>query len=187
MTPMSPDAKYICVARNPKDCVVSFFHHTRGFPTHYNFGNGDFDVYHDLFLEGKVDFGDYFKTLRSWLDRKNDANVLFITYESIHADKGKVLMEIAKFIGGGMEEKLIENDGALIGKVLLHSSLEEMKKDALRWCSERKVEHTPFIRSGKVGGYTEILTKEQGEKLDDVMRCRFSQEELNFLGLQYYS
>lgn len=187
MTPISDDAKYIYVARNPKDCVVSFFHHTRGFPEHYNFGDGDFNVYHDLFLEGRVDFGDYFKTLRSWLDRKDDSNVLFITYESIRADKRKVLMTIANFIGGGMEEKLIANDEALITKVLFHSSLEEMKKNPLRWCSERTVEHTPFIRSGKVGGYNELLTKEQRMRLDDMMRSQFSQEELDFLGLEYYS
>jgi len=180
MTPLSPCAKYIYVARNPKDCVVSFYHHTRGFPQHYGFGDGDFEVYYELFLKGQVDFGDYFKTLRSWLDRKDDANVLFITYEDIRSDKKKVLMAIAEFIGG-------ENNEALMEKILFHSSLEEMKKQPLRWCSERKVEHTPFIRSGQVGGYSELLTKEHGEKLDNLMKNFFSQKELDFLGKQYYS
>jgi hypothetical protein len=186
MTPLSPCAKYIYVARNPKDCVVSFYHHTRGFPQHYGFGDGDFEVYFELFLKGEVDFGDYFKTLRSWLDRKDDANVLFITYEDIRIDKKEVLTTIAEFIGGGMKEKLIDDNEALMEKILFHSSLEEMKKEPLRWCSERKVEYTPFIRSGQVGGYSELLTKEQGEKLDDMMKSYFSQKELNFLGKQYF-
>jgi len=193
MTPMSTataGAKYIFVARNPKDCIVSFFHHTRGFPQHYNFEDGDFDVYFDLFVRGQVDFGNYFTALRSWFDRRHDENVLFLTYEEIQADKRRAVIKIASFIdgagaGGTMEEELLRDNGALMEKVLLCSSLEEMKKDPLRWCSERAVEHTPFIRSGQVGGWTELLTKAQGEKLDEIMRQTFTEEELKYLGTKY--
>ncbi len=71
-TPANPNAKYIFVARNPKDCVVSFYHHTVGFPRHYDFAEGSFDTYFNLFLEGKVDSNDYFDFLREWLDHKDD-------------------------------------------------------------------------------------------------------------------
>ena len=39
-TPWSAQAKYIYVARNPFDCAVSFYHHTRGFVRHYDFADG---------------------------------------------------------------------------------------------------------------------------------------------------
>lgn len=187
LSKVSPEsiAKFIFVARNPKDCIVSFFHHTRGFPQHYDFEDGEFGVYHDLFCKGEVDFGSYFDMLRSWLDHKDDENVLFITYEDIRANKKKVISEIAEFIGGGTKEKLMEDDGILMDKILKYSSLEEMKKDPLRWCSERKAEHSPFVRSGKVGGWGELLTKEQGDKLDEIMREKFTPEELNYLGEKY--
>lgn len=183
---MSPSTKYIFIARNPKDCVVSFFHHTRGFLKHYDFEEGDFDVFFDLFSKGKVDFGNYFKMLRSWFDRKDDENILFLTYEDIRDDKKGAIRNIARFVGGGTEEKLSNDEGALMDKVLKYSSLEEMKKDPLRWSSERKVVHSPFIRSGIVGGWDELLTKEQGGKLDKMMREEFTEEELNYLGAKYY-
>ncbi|KAH8028651.1 hypothetical protein HPB51_017869 [Rhipicephalus microplus] len=62
--PYSPQAKYIFVARNPYDCCVSFYHHTRAFPA-YRFADGSFDTFLDKFLAGKVDCGDYFRQLLS--------------------------------------------------------------------------------------------------------------------------
>eukprot|EP00814_Leptocylindrus_danicus_P017563 CAMPEP_0116046558 /NCGR_PEP_ID=MMETSP0321-20121206/28347_1 /TAXON_ID=163516 /ORGANISM="Leptocylindrus danicus var. danicus, Strain B650" /LENGTH=173 /DNA_ID=CAMNT_0003528229 /DNA_START=68 /DNA_END=586 /DNA_ORIENTATION=+ len=67
MTPMSSDARYIYVTRNPKDCVVSFYFHTKGFINCYDYGGGTLEEYFELFLDGKVDFGDYFVNLKSWL------------------------------------------------------------------------------------------------------------------------
>lgn len=194
LTPMSKNSKYIFIARNPKDCVVSFFHHTRGFPKHYDFADGDFDVYFDLFMKGEVDFGSYFATLRSWLDHKDDENVLFLTYEQIRSDKRNCILQIARFIShndpgsnGSIESKLLENDEDLMRKVMFHSSLESMRLHPLRWCSERPLNHTPFIRNGNVGSWNELLTEEQVSALDEKMREVFSAKELEMLGNKYSS
>ena len=40
MTPYNERARYLYVARNPFDCAVSFYHHTRGFIRHYDFADG---------------------------------------------------------------------------------------------------------------------------------------------------
>ena len=55
-TPLSPEARYLFIARNPFDCAVSFFHHTRGFPRHYDFADGSFDDFFACFVRGEVDF-----------------------------------------------------------------------------------------------------------------------------------
>mmetsp|Transcript_11632 Transcript_11632/g.16986 ORF Transcript_11632/g.16986 Transcript_11632/m.16986 type:complete len:326 (-) Transcript_11632:56-1033(-) len=208
MTPVNTTngSKYIFIARNPKDCVVSFFHHTRGFGQHYDFEEGDFDVYFDLFCRGKVDFGDYFNTLKSWMDRRNDPHVLFVKYEDIRENKASVVKEIAKFIDADLDlSKISRNSGnvggnpdievttassgndtkTLLDKILYFSSLEEMKKDPLRWSSERKSNQTPFIRKGVVGGWKELLTEAQGEVLNGIMKKKFSSEELELLGSKY--
>lgn len=81
LTPYHPAAKYIYVARNPFDCVVSFYHHTRGFIQHYNFADGTFDDFFECFIRGEVDFGDYFDHLLPWYEYRDEENVLFLTYE----------------------------------------------------------------------------------------------------------
>ncbi|GFV42063.1 sulfotransferase 1C2 [Trichonephila clavipes] len=98
MTPQSPDAKYIFVARNPKDCCVSFYHHTESIPV-YKFEEGEFDDYFELFMNGEVDFGDYFDCVLSWYEHRNDPNVLFLTYEELKKDIKNNVLKIAQFIG----------------------------------------------------------------------------------------
>jgi hypothetical protein len=75
--PQSSQAKYIFAVRNPKDCLTSYFHHNRNFKI-YEWCDGDFDVFFNLFLKGELGFGDYFNHLNSWLPHINDDNVLFL-------------------------------------------------------------------------------------------------------------
>ncbi|GFY72393.1 sulfotransferase 1C2 [Trichonephila inaurata madagascariensis] len=126
MTPQSPDAKYIFVARNPKDCCVSFYHHAEGIPG-YQFEGGEFDVFFELFMNGEVEFGDYFDCVLSWYEHRNDPNVLFITYEELKKDIKSNALKIAQFIGPQYKEKL-EKDEKLLNDVILHSSFNFMKE-----------------------------------------------------------
>lgn len=75
---MNTEAKYIFVARNPKDCLTSYYFHNRNFKI-YNWADGDFDVFFELFVSGQLAFGDYYDHLLSWLPHINDPNVFFIT------------------------------------------------------------------------------------------------------------
>ncbi|KAH7941138.1 hypothetical protein HPB49_010332 [Dermacentor silvarum] len=63
--PYSPQAKYIFVARNPYDCCVSFYYHTRAFPA-YRFADGSFEKFLSAAIIKIADFlGDkYGKKLR---------------------------------------------------------------------------------------------------------------------------
>ena len=65
-----------------------------------------------------------------------------------------------------------------------HSSLNSMKKEPLRWCSDR-TGHEPFIRKGSTGGWDELLSEEQAGLLQKRLNEMFSKEELEFLGEQY--
>ncbi|KAG0443224.1 hypothetical protein HPB47_015159 [Ixodes persulcatus] len=91
-------AKYIYICRNPFDCCVSFFYHTKAMPE-YEFQDGTFDEFFEMFIEGKVDFGDYFDHVLSWYEHRNDPNVLFLTYEDLKKDTATWVLKIADFLG----------------------------------------------------------------------------------------
>lgn len=159
MTPFNAVAKYIVVARNPFDCAVSFYHHTRGFPKHYDFADGAFEDFFDCFLNGEVDFGDYFEHLLPWYEAAAEYdNVSFLTYESLKADPAAGIGELARFIGGTAE--LAAADPANFASILEETSFPSMRRDQQRWSSQRP-SGLPFVRKGSVGDWQSLFSREQ--------------------------
>ena len=163
LTPFSSAARYLYVARNPFDCVVSFYHHTRGFPRHYDFAAGTFADFFECFIHGEVDFGDYFDHLVSWHALAGASNVRFLTYEQMRADTHSAVRAIGEFLGSPAAECV--GDTAQVERVLAASSFASMRKDQQRWSSERPADMPEFIRSGAVGDWRTMLTAQQAARL----------------------
>ncbi|XP_075539052.1 sulfotransferase ssu-1-like [Dermacentor variabilis] len=124
--PYHKDAKYVYMVRNPRDCCVSFYHHARGIPG-YEFADGSFDDFFEVFIRGETDFGDYFDNLLSWYEHKDDPNVFFLTYEDLKEDTRGGVLRLARFLGEEYVEAL-EKDPDLLQQVLDKSSLQYMKE-----------------------------------------------------------
>lgn len=163
LAPYDECAKYVYVARNPFDCAVSFYHHTRGFPRHYEFSNGTFADFFDCFILGEVDFGDYFDHLLSWHELVGSDNVLFLTYEEMLGDQRSAIRRIADFLGGAARESAA--DSIILEQIAVESSLESMRRGQQRWASERPADMPKFIRQGKVGDWRNLFTQEQARRL----------------------
>lgn len=118
-------AKYIYVARNPYDCAVSFYHFSLGL-TPKSVTDVSFGRFLELFLTGKVMYGDYFDHLLPWYGRRSDANVLFITYEDMKADLKAQVLRIAEFLGED-HGKALHKDEQLVTRIVDACSLESMK------------------------------------------------------------
>lgn len=162
MTPYHPEARYLWVARNPFDCAVSFFHHTRGFVRHYDFADGTFDDYFECFIEGQVDFGSYFDHLTSWGARRDDPNVFFTTFEAMRDDPRAVVVDVGRFLGERFAASV--DDPTVLGQVLEHSSFARMREDQQRWSSARPAD-APFIRKGVVGDWESCFSPAQARRL----------------------
>ncbi|XP_055936225.1 sulfotransferase 1C2-like [Argiope bruennichi] len=204
LTPWSPEAKYIYVARNPKHCFVSLYYHTEGMPG-YRFEDGNLDDFFELFMNGEVEFGDYFETTLSWWEHRNDPNVLFITYEQLKKDTKGYVLKIAEFIDSKYGEKL-EKDEKMLQDVIHHSSFGFMKEHLNRHLTElmtmprEMIEQNPdipqglrkmllsgnfqmmkkdaegvnFVRKGIVGDWKTHLSPEQNARLEKKFMEKFA-------------
>lgn len=179
LTPHHPEAKYIYIARNPFDCAVSFFYHTKGFVKHYNFAEGTFDEFFECFIDGEVDWGDYFDHLVPWMQHKNDVNVLFLTYESMKANLKAAILEIANFLGSPYAEKL--KNTQILESILEHTSFTRMSQDQSRWSSQRPPQMSPFIRKGKVGDWKSHFSVSQTQRLSEKFRIKTAKTEAQTL------
>lgn len=156
---LNQHAKYIFIVRNPKDCCVSFYHHTRGFVEYYDYAHGTFDDYYERFITGKVDFGDYFDYFRSWEPHLNDPNLFFCTYEQLKCDTKGIVEKLAAFLG-------IDLNDQMLGKVLENCSFESMRKDNQRWTSERPKDMPSFIRKGEIGDWRNHFSAQQSDRMN---------------------
>lgn len=121
--PFNQEAKYIYIARNPKDCCVSNFYHMMTnlpFPPQQGI---TFEEFAESFLQSEV----YSKHLLSWYTHRDNLNLLFLTYEEMKADIRGVILKIAKFLGQQYYNMLRENE-EIMNKIIFHSSFDEMKK-----------------------------------------------------------
>ena len=162
MTPHHPDARYIVVARNPFDCAVSFFHHTRGFIKHYDFADGTFDDYFECFIRGEVDSGDYFSHLGPWYQARLEENVLFLTYEEMKRDPANAVGDIAGFLS--LPEA---SNSAFLSEVAEKSSFSRMRENQSRWSSRRPDDMPAFVRKGIVGDWKNHFSDDQARRLAD--------------------
>ena len=91
LAPKGAGARYLYVARNPRDVAVSFFYHQRAKQRDPDY-SGDFSHFVDAFVRGQVPFGSWFEHVRAWWERsQTHTDVLFLRYEDMLADLSREL------------------------------------------------------------------------------------------------
>ncbi|XP_077514742.1 sulfotransferase 1C2-like [Amblyomma americanum] len=125
--PYSTNAKYFYITRNPYDCSVSLFYHMKNSPPHL-LENGTFGQSFEMFVEGKVDYGDYFDHVLSWYEHRADSNVLFLTYENLKKDARAWVLKIADFLGKEEYGDKLRQRPDIFDKVLDTVSFDTMRE-----------------------------------------------------------
>jgi len=158
--------KVIAVARNPKDTVVSLFHHASSKP---EFGfDGSFDEFLRVFLAGNAENGSWFAHVNDWYreSRKSD-RVLWLTYEGMICDHEGAVRKIASFLGLQVSDEMVM-------RTVAHSTIDSMR-------SNKKANiGLNHLRKGGIGGWRDTFTVSQSELFDKVYARKMADSGLVF-------
>jgi len=160
-TPQSEGVKYLYCYRNPKDVVVSYYHHMRLFK-HYCYDGTFDDFFNDVFIaENGSENGTYFDHVAGWLEQKENKNIHFLTYEGLSENFEREVLAIANYLNIELSDekmKLIKGE----------SSFDAMKNNKRAQPGKNHVKETgDFIRKGKVGDWKNHLSEEQSKMIEE--------------------
>ena len=173
--PHTTAAKYIYIARNPKDLAVSFYYHVRGFK-HHHF-TGTFGEYLELFIEGKNAYGSWFDHVLGWWKHKDSPNILFIKYEDMKKDTPAVIKKIAEFMGCNLEAEVIKR----IAEQTDFGIMKDNPAANFSWMTADRIpSEPPFMRKGVVGDWKNHFTEEQSAMFDALYSEKMKGSGLDF-------
>jgi Sulfotransferase domain len=168
----NPLARFVYVARNPKDTAVSYYYHDRSKMGY----DGNWFEHLQMFMEGKLMFGDFYLHILQWWQASQKAdNIFFTTYEAMKADLGAVVVQLAEFLGVVAEPELIAT-------VVEKSSFKAMSTNLqtnFQWMPRKEGEESHF-RKGVVGDWRNHFTAAQNEAFDALFAEQMAGSDLRF-------
>ena len=166
--PKHPSAKYVYIYRNPKDILVSAYHHLSGMKvTQFT---GSFQQFFNLYTDTSA-LG-YYRHLKGHIGHRAELNKFVLSYEELKADFRQKVVELAHFLGFQINEEILDI-------VARETSFEAMRDNTLTNRQSMMREGLKFLRRGAVGSWKSELSLEQSRKIDEMTRDNLSEEFIN--------
>ncbi|XP_050376605.1 flavonol 3-sulfotransferase-like [Argentina anserina] len=180
--------RIVCIARNPKDVLVSLWEFTQ--KIRRKTSNGKLETLpleeaFDMFCKGPSVAGPFWDHVLGYWEasKENPDKVLFLKYEDMKKDAEECVKRLAQFMRQPFsleEEKL-----GVVQEVMSFCSFENLsnlevnKSGAVNLTSTKALDNDIFFRKGQVGDSKNHLTSEMLEQLDKI-----TEQKLEAAGLK---
>jgi len=164
--------KYIYIARNPKDVVVSFYLFMQTIPEMPENGM-TIDQVIEGFLNGSGPYGLWTDHVLGWWKHKDDANVLYLKYEDVKKDPLSVVKAIAEFVNKPLSEEMIQ-------RIAHQCSFGEMAKNPASYQVFPGIDDARFLRKGEIGDWKNHFTPEINDKFETEIIAKLKEHGLEF-------
>jgi hypothetical protein len=170
--PEHSPCKFVYIARNPKDVAVAyyFFESEKEWSGRYA---GPWEHWLEMFLEGRVQRGDWFDHVLGWWRHRDLPNLLFLTYEDLLNDFDGTLDRLIRFIDRPCAPEIVE-------RVRQRSTLDFQSRDG--FSNHQEITQLEgFFRKGRIGSWKDVFTVAQSERFDRIYAERMAGSGLDFV------
>ncbi|CAK8685048.1 unnamed protein product [Clavelina lepadiformis] len=182
----SRNVKIIYIMRNPKDQAVSWYHFSQGFP-YLKLPSFDkrvpsdwnkwFESYTAGALPDNLKEGQFYPdNILTWIPHRNEADIMFVTYEKIKQNPSSAVKKIARFIG-------CDSSDHTITRVVKNSTLHSLRRslEASSTAESALLTKMKMYRKGQVGDWKNFFTVAQSEKMDKIMSEKLAGTDVTFI------
>ena len=173
------ECKVVSCLRNPKDSIVSFYHHEKLFVSHGY--TGDFATYFDLFMDDMILYSPYFNYIVDMWEKRHHPNMCILFFEDMKEDLAGTINKVSRFL-----ERDLTKEQTL--QLVDHLSFRKMKNNnAVNFSQHREIvsektnaEVRCFMRKGQVGDWKNYFTPEMNKRMDEAIDKHFTSIGLHF-------